>query len=71
MAADACNIIKVADRQWSATVHFPVAGAWGCGFVDLLQKCYFRNAVIKKKLNENKNIERKFAFLVDISIFAA
>lgn len=39
--------------------------------VDLLQKRYCRKSVIKKKLNENKNVERKFAFLVDISIFAA
>ena len=53
--------------QNSSPVHIP----WTVRFVDLLQKCYFRNAVIKKKLNENKNVERKFAFLVDISIFAA
>lgn len=50
---------------------YPVAGTLEWGPVDLLQKCYCRKSVIKKKLNENKNVERKFAFLVDISIFAA
>ena len=27
------------------------------GPVDLLQKCYCRKSVIKKKLNENKNVK--------------